>query len=66
MKSFGCIGSAPVHFIGPGLPFVEANISDIPGSNHTIVRELKGDESLVPRVDGVRKSDLREFGIDTM
>lgn len=54
------------HFIRPGLPFVEANITDIPGSNHTIVRELKGDESLVPRVDGMPKSDLREFGIDTM
>jgi hypothetical protein len=54
------------HFIGPGLPFVEVDITDISGTGHKIRRELKAYESSLLEIDARAASDLREFGIHTM
>jgi hypothetical protein len=60
----GCYRNA--HFIGPGLPFVEAAVQDLSGKDHRVRRELNPDESSVLQVDGTQVSNLRAFGIETM
>lgn len=55
-----------IHFIGPGSPFVEAEIQDLSGKERKIRRELNPDESSILQIDGKTVTDLREFGIETM
>jgi hypothetical protein len=55
-----------IHFIGPGEPFVEAEVQDLKGKDRKIRRELRQDETSVLQVDGNVVTDLRAFGINTM
>lgn len=55
-----------IHFIGPGVPFVEAEVQDLDGKDRKIRRELNKDETSILQVDGKVVADLREFGINTM
>jgi hypothetical protein len=58
----GCYHNA--HFAGPGLPYVEATLTDLAGNERTIRRELNADETSVLMVDGRTATDLKEFAID--
>jgi hypothetical protein len=54
------------HYGRPTNPFVEACIVDGAGTQHTIHRELKPDETSFLIVDGKPAPDLKQFGIGNL
>jgi hypothetical protein len=54
------------HYSRPENPFVEARIIDNAGSQRTIRRELKADETSILSVDGKPVDNLKEFGIGNL